>query len=129
MLDVIEHLPMVRSTFELLQKACRPSSIVVITTGDWGSLVARIMKKHWRLMTPPQHLSFFEPKTIRLLLESTGFEVLQIQKPWKRVPLNLAVYQLTRRLGIQMMQTAGIGSFGIPVNLFDAMRVTARRLP
>ena len=48
--------------------------------------------------------------------------------PTKRVPLGLIAYQLARYVGLQrhLLDRAIPGS--IPVNLFDAMRITAERV-
>jgi SAM-dependent methyltransferase len=51
--DVIEHLPDPRATLSLCERHLNPGGIVVITTGDFHSLLARITGRHWRLMTPP----------------------------------------------------------------------------
>src|SRR4029453_13556318 len=78
MLDVIEHLEAPDDVLACIYGALRTGGHVVITTGDWDSLFARIMGRHWRLMTPPQHLFFFSPTTIKLLLSRLGFEVVAI---------------------------------------------------
>ncbi len=59
LLDVIEHLPSPRDTLALCARHLNPGGIIVITTGDFGSLSARLAGARWRLMTPPQHLWFF----------------------------------------------------------------------
>src|SRR5262245_8938513 len=59
MLDVIEHLREPRDTLALCHRHLNPGGIVVITTGDFGSVAARLTGARWRLMTPPQHLWFF----------------------------------------------------------------------
>ena len=47
-------------------------------------------------MTPPQHLFFFTPRSITLILEAAGLRVVELSHPWKRVPLSLFAYQLLR---------------------------------
>jgi hypothetical protein len=104
----------------------RPGGRIVLTTGDFGALTARLMGSRWRLMTPPQHLWFFTTRALTLQLEAAGFEVESVIHPGKRVPLSLIAYQLGRMLGMKggwRMNTNG----ALPVNLFDAMRVVARR--
>jgi 2-polyprenyl-3-methyl-5-hydroxy-6-metoxy-1,4-benzoquinol methylase len=59
MLDVIEHLPDPRATLALCHCYLNSDGIIVITTGDFGSLYARLAGARWRLMTPPQHLWYF----------------------------------------------------------------------
>src|SRR5262249_49965052 len=64
MLDVIEHLDRPADTLKLLASLLRPQGVLMVSTGDWGSLLARTMGPRWRLMTPPQHLFFFSRRTL-----------------------------------------------------------------
>ena len=126
MLDVIEHLPDPNKTISLLSSIMTSGSCLMVTTGDWGTLLARLAGKNWRLMTPPQHLYFFTRQSITRLLDAHGLEVLHFKHPWKHVPLGLAIYQL-RRFGLPLPTLKALNKLALPVNLFDAMRVIARK--
>ena len=76
--DVIEHLPTPRRTLERAHLWLRPGGVVAISTGDVGSLSARLHGRDWSLLTPPWHQFYFSRKTMRALLEDLGFEVLKI---------------------------------------------------
>jgi hypothetical protein len=78
-------------------------------------------------MTPPQHLFFFTPHALRTLLTRHGFEIEECTHPWKVVPLKLAAYQLMNRLGFRRRPPASLAAIGVPMNLFDVMRVVARK--
>ena len=125
MLDVIEHLPDPRETLALCAHHLNAGGIMVLTTGDFASLYARLAGRHWRLMTPPQHLWFFTPESVRRLAGSLGLSVESLDHPAKLVPLSLIVFQLRRMLGLSGRASAG--AVGLPVNLFDAMRVVLRK--
>ena len=126
--DVIEHLPEPRETLALCARYLDPGGIIVITTGDFASLPARLMGTGWRLMTPPQHLWFFTPESMRRLSAGLGLEVEHLDHPWKIVPVSLILFQLRRMLGIggagAVPRASGLG---VPVNLFDAMRIVLRK--
>jgi hypothetical protein len=47
--------------------------------------------------------------------------------PAKIVPLSLIVFQLRRMLGLRGAGPATASQFGVPVNLFDAMRIVLRK--
>jgi SAM-dependent methyltransferase len=53
LLDVIEHLPDPQSTLALCRRYLNPGGVVIVTTGDFSSLYARVAGRNWRLMTPP----------------------------------------------------------------------------
>jgi SAM-dependent methyltransferase len=128
--DVIEHLPDPGATLALCYRHLNVGGIVVITTGDFGSMAARLGGVRWRLMTPPQHLWFFTQKSMRRLCTGLGFSVQHVDHPWKIVPASLILFQLRRMLGLRG-GAGGTGTswIGIPVNLFDAMRVVLRKEP
>jgi SAM-dependent methyltransferase len=125
--DVIEHLPNPRETLALCCQHLNPGGIIVITTGDFGSAVAKLAGVKWRLMTPPQHLWFFTPDSMRRMSAPLGLSVEHVDHPWKLVPVSLIMFQLRRMLGLRSASGAAASRFGVPVNLFDAMRVVLRK--
>jgi SAM-dependent methyltransferase len=127
MLDVIEHLPHPRATLALCHRYLNPGGIIVITTGDFGSLFARLAGAHWRLMTPPQHLWYFTPESLKLMARSLGLSIVAFDHPWKFVPLSLIAFQASRMLGFRYPGRFPGSRVGIPVNFFDAMRCVIRK--
>jgi SAM-dependent methyltransferase len=122
MLDVIEHLPDPRATLRLCRRHLNPGGIIVLTTGDFGSLYARLTGPHWRLMTPPRHLWYFTIESVRRMAHALGLKVEGCDRPWKLVPLSLIEFQASRMLGIRYSGKFAGSRAGIPVNLFDVMR-------
>ncbi|WP_161491887.1 class I SAM-dependent methyltransferase [Bradyrhizobium centrolobii] len=129
LLDVIEHLPDPQEALALCTDHLRPDGIIVLTTGDFGSLAARSTGAHWRLMTPPQHLWFFNCDSIASLAHSVGLRVESSDRPWKFVPFSLIAFQVGRMLGRKIAASPTGNRFAIPVNLFDAMRVVLSKAP
>jgi SAM-dependent methyltransferase len=127
MFDVIEHLPQPRETLALCHRYLNPGGIVVITTGDFASVIARLMGRRWRLMTPPQHLWFFTEESVRRMSVALGLTMTHVDHPWKIVPASLILFQLQRMLGFGGSGMAAAGRLGVPVNLFDAMRIVLRK--
>jgi SAM-dependent methyltransferase len=127
LLDVIEHVPNPRETLALCERHLNPSGIIVLTTGDFASLVARLSGRAWRLMTPPQHLWFFTPESVRCLARSLEMEMEACDHPWRFVPLSLILFQLRRMLHLSPAGGAAGSGIGIPVNLLDAMRIVLRK--
>ena len=77
-LDVIEHVMDPRAEIMRVHGLLREGGIFAINTQDTDSLFARIMKRRWHLIVPPEHLYYFDRENIRLLLAQCGFEVLEI---------------------------------------------------
>jgi Methyltransferase domain len=55
-----------------------PDALVVLTTGNAAGPLARRDLDNWNLMTPPEHLYFFDPDTIARMLENAGLAVRRI---------------------------------------------------
>lgn len=125
--DVIEHLPQPRDTLALCCRHLRPGGIIVITTGDFASLFARLAGASWRLMTPPQHLWFFTPQSLHQIAASLGLSLVCCDHPGKLVPLSLILFQVRRILGLGGSSITAASHVGVPVNLFDAMRIVLRK--
>ena len=85
------------------------------------------MGAKWRLMTPPQHLWFFTQESMRRMAAGLGLSVEHVDHPWKIVPASLIAFQLRRMLGLGAAGVATASRIGIPVNLFDAMRIVLRK--
>jgi 2-polyprenyl-3-methyl-5-hydroxy-6-metoxy-1,4-benzoquinol methylase len=127
LLDVIEHLPNPWATLALCARHLNPDGIVVITTGDFSSAYARLAGRHWRLMTPPQHLWFFTPESLRGMLQTIGLQMESCDHPGKLVPLSLIAFQMRRMMHLRPNRRTAASDIGIPVNLFDAMRCVFRK--
>jgi SAM-dependent methyltransferase len=127
--DVIEHLSKPHETLALCRQHLNPNGIIVITTGDFGSVVARVTGARWRLMTPPQHLWFFTQESVHRMSAGNGLAVEHLDHPWKFVPASLIIFQLQRMLGFAGARLTAASRLGVPVNLFDAMRIVLRKAP
>jgi SAM-dependent methyltransferase len=127
LLDVVEHLPNPGETLALCERHLNPGGIIVITTGDFGSLYARISGARWRLMTPPQHLWYFTRDSMQRLSQAIGMQMESCDHPWKIVPISLIMFQIGRMLGFRSAGAAARSRIGVPVNLFDAMRIVLRK--
>jgi SAM-dependent methyltransferase len=127
LLDTVEHLRRPLRVLRRLHDVIRPGGAVLLTTGDAGSTVARLCGRRWRLMTPPEHLFFFDRATMTRLLERAGFEVVLLDRPWKLVPVGLIVHRLLRRWAPGGRTARRLVTCGVPLNLFDTMRVVAIR--
>jgi 2-polyprenyl-3-methyl-5-hydroxy-6-metoxy-1,4-benzoquinol methylase len=123
MLDVIEHLADPLSVLKLVNARLKVGGHLLLTTGDWDSILSRFMKSSWRLITPPQHLFFFSRTSLSAMLKRTGFQVVEVARPAKLVPAGLMVFQMARILGAKPPVFRGLSGFALPTNLFDALRI------
>jgi len=83
--------------------------------------------RHWRLMTPPQHLFFFTRKSLTTILAGHDMRIVECFHPWKHVPVGLAAYQVLSRLGLSAPRSPSLSKLSIRVNLYDAILMAGRR--
>lgn len=130
MWDVIEHLSRPRTALLQAARVLRPGGELHITTGDIGSLVARLLGRRWRLMNPPQHISYFSESLIRGLLSETGFDTVEVRRIGKLVSLRFVLFilsYLVRRDFNLKGRASRLASLHFYINLFDVMYVRARK--
>ena len=108
MLDVIEHLPDPFETLRLCNKILKPGGVILITTGDFDALIARLTGRHWRLMTPPQHLWYFSRTSFSSMADSLALNMVSCTRPWKLVSdgEDVSITELLRRMGRAMSHPA-----------------------
>jgi SAM-dependent methyltransferase len=130
MLDVIEHLEHPDRVIAHVAAVSRPGALLLITTGDIGSWVARRRGRQWRLIHPPTHLHYFSRATLTRLLARHGFRVREI----RAVPVVRSVRQtlysiLALRMGrtalYQRLERLIPPTLGFPLNTYDIMQVVA----
>jgi SAM-dependent methyltransferase len=99
-----------------------PGGLVALSTGDRDSLVARLTRSRWHLLTPRHHNFFFSESTLARLLERIGFEVVWSGHPGTRY----SVAHLAYKLGFTAPER--VARYSLPVNLFDIVTVVARKV-
>ena len=132
--DVVEHLQQPQLTLQKAHRDLRDRGLLVLSTGDIGSLAARMRGRHWRLIHPPTHLHYFTRESIQRLLQGIGFGDLQIcyHAFWRSA--DAVSYRLSRSSGptlsraYRVLKRRGLLSFSFPFNTFDIMTVYATKL-
>lgn len=136
MWDVIEHLPDPISTLNIVGKLMRDNGILLINTPDSGSLYARLLGKRWHLLVPPEHINYFNYKSIEKSLMKSGFEVVEIKRIGKKFTVEYVVLMLYKWLKLGVIkylldfvkQHRKIGQISLPINLNDNMFIIARKI-
>jgi len=132
MWDLIEHAPEPVALMREAVRLLRPGGLIVLSTGDVESLVARLSGPRWHLYHLPEHLSFFSPVTIVQLLESAGLRVQQLRRDGAMYTLEYLAYRLKTvypnsltSLLFRALRKGRMGQWGVWLNLRDIMTVLA----
>ncbi|HET6899205.1 MAG TPA: class I SAM-dependent methyltransferase, partial [Vicinamibacteria bacterium] len=91
--DTIEHLERPDQALIRIRELMGPQGLLVITTGDFASLVRRVTGRRWRLFGDRTHHFFFTPRTLESLLARAGFRAIHVDHRGKRVGLGMILQQ------------------------------------
>ena len=72
MIEVIEHLPTPLETMRLVARLLKPGGLLLITTGNMDSPIARRRGVKYRYCAPEIHVSLFTPRTLRHIYRRIG---------------------------------------------------------
>jgi 2-polyprenyl-3-methyl-5-hydroxy-6-metoxy-1,4-benzoquinol methylase len=77
MWDTIEHLPHPEAYLARIRELLPPGGWLFLTTGDIGSLVARLRGRRWRMIHPPTHLQYFSRASLSRFLQRSDLRVVE----------------------------------------------------
>lgn len=73
MLDVIEHLFEPHQVLEHVRRVLRPGGVLMVSTPNLNALSRIALGPSWAVLSPGEHLYYLTEKTLRAILEVTGF--------------------------------------------------------
>ena len=130
--DVLEHLPDPGAAVDILSSLVEPGGVLYVTVPDAGSLVARVLGRHWWSILP-MHLQYFTRSSIKRLLEERGFTVRAISSHAKVFSARYYAERLggyssmIERSISRVLDTSGLSSRLVSPNFHDRMEVLATR--
>lgn len=133
MWDTIEHLENPDLYVEKANSLLEKDGYICITTGDVGSLNARMRGRKWRQIHPPTHLHYFSRKTLTLLLEKKGFKVVDASYPANTLSVNTILYTLFcikshHEKLYHFFKKLGITKINVNINFHDFMFIVAQKV-
>jgi 2-polyprenyl-3-methyl-5-hydroxy-6-metoxy-1,4-benzoquinol methylase len=126
--DTIEHLGRPDRALSNIYDLLSPQGVLVLSTGDYGSLLRRITGKKWRLFSDSTHKFFFDKDTLKKLMSQKGFRFLQVTRKGKWVSLPMILHQSGLPLACNvrdLLITRGWNP-SLYVNLWDVITVFAK---
>lgn len=135
MWDVVEHIWDPKAVLRRLVEHLKPGGSLILSTPDIGAATARLMRRRWAFMTPPEHLGFFSRPSLTFLLEEDlGLRTTSSQTSGKWANVGFLVYKLGRVFpGVipqgltRRVQQSPLGRAAMYVPTADIRYVTARK--
>lgn len=132
--QVLEHLPDPAGDLARLRGMLKPGGIILIEVPNIDTFSVRLLGPHHRHFVQ-DHLTFFSTRTLGLLLEKQGFQVVNAYHPTRRMTVRHLVVDWGRRYLRQRIVSAagalirplGLGERVISINLGDIVAVMARK--
>jgi len=90
---VIEHVTEPNTTVRITAELLKPSGIFVIQTPNTASVLARLLGKRWPAYAPIEHIYYFSPRNIKMLLKKNGLRIIKLARHWKKLPVSYVYSQ------------------------------------
>ncbi len=100
MLNVIEHIYEPVRFLLSLRERLASGGVMVLATPDIGSFWYRIMKKRWPSFKLPEHVAFYDKKTLADLLERAGFQPAETVPYPHAFPMGV----MAKKFGVELPQ-------------------------
>jgi len=76
--EVIEHDPEPHGFIQAVHDMLKPGGWAAFTTGNIDGGMSRWKKEEWYYLDPPAHVSYFNPRSVKQLFGSEGFEKVSV---------------------------------------------------
>lgn len=77
--EVIEHINNPKEEIANFNKLLRPGGLVYVTTPNFNSLLRYRLKAAYNVITYPEHLSYYTPKTLNFVFKKSGFDTQKVE--------------------------------------------------
>ena len=79
--DLIEHISAPFRFLRICHRALTPKGVIQIATPNGEGFDFKILKENTDNIAPPEHLNYFNPESITILLQRAGFSTLKVETP------------------------------------------------
>ncbi len=91
--DVVEHTTEPSKILAECRRILKDDGLLVINYPDWGSWIAKIMKKKW-FFTLAVHLFYFTPETIKKLMNKCGFQIIKMKPHFQKLETGYLFFRM-----------------------------------
>lgn len=126
--QTIEHLDNPLETVKEAGRILKRRGYLVIATPNHNCIVQKVLGKHWFEYKPAEHLGLFDAKTIKYLLDKSGFSLIEIKEDIFYYPVNYILERIAYYSPFKILNKIAINNnFRIPLPL-GGMIVLAQKI-
>ena len=132
--DALEHFAKPDLALGQARKILKPGGLLAINTPDSVSLMAKILRRRWHAIVPPNHLYIFSLKNLTQLLSKNNFEVVETARVGKKFSLRTIFKVLANWQKISILRNISnyflrsrVGNLSVYLNLRDNIFLVARK--
>ena len=132
MWDMLEHVPNPDQFLLKSAKILKAGGHLFLSTLDISSMLARLQGKSWRQIHPPSHVSYFSQKSLKMLADRAGFDILDIKylgeyRSWNNTWFNLLVLRNKKERLYQFLKKIGLTKGEYYLNTFDHVYISMHK--
>jgi len=95
--DVIEHVTEPVVVIQRMMDYVKPGGYLLISTPDFGSFTAKLMRSYWAFMTPPYHLGYLSKQSFEhIFTHRVPGDIMSYETRGKTVDLAFLLYKLNQ---------------------------------
>lgn len=122
MIHVLDHLLDPVATLLELREKLMPGAQLAIVTHDESSLLRRIFGKRWPAFCL-QHPEIYNPQSITQLLDTAGYDVVQLRKTVNYFPVQFLLRHLLWALGLKIKSVPSFGGLTVGLRLGNMITI------
>jgi SAM-dependent methyltransferase len=118
--DAFEHVRDPIRVADRLAAVLAPGGVLVLTTVDFDAALARLLGRRWRLMKPPEHLFYWNRRSLERLFGDRGLSG-RFGDYWLYLPKEYVYKQFAMQFGFKPWFLALWPGRDIPIWSFDVL--------
>ncbi|OCJ06960.1 methyltransferase type 12 [Rhizobium sp. AC27/96] len=122
MVHVLDHLLDPVATLRELREKLMPGARLAIVTHDESSLLRRVFGKRWPAFCL-QHPEIYNPRSMKRLLDTAGYDVVQLRKTVNHFPVQFLLRHLLWALGLKIKSVPSFGGITVGLKLGNMITI------
>lgn len=118
--DALEHVRDPIRVADKLSSVLAPGGVLILTTVDFDSVLARLLGRRWRLMKPPEHLFYWNRRSLAQIFGDRGL-ASRFGNYWLYLPKKYVMKQFQTQFGFRPWPLLLWPGREIPIWSFDVL--------